>query len=131
MPVGQNNARAFHTKYRLKEPEELRLPRSVLHRLLAAKTGHGDFAWYHRKFKHEDAVLNCSCGHYKSPEHMVYCRKAKKSFKDWPWPDDSRRTLPQSDSEHAKYLSWLLETPSAFHRFLEVTRFFTDICPRG
>ncbi|RYP10892.1 hypothetical protein DL764_000328 [Monosporascus ibericus] len=37
------------------------------------RTGHGDFAWYHRKLKHDDAKLNCSCGSEKDPEHLPRC----------------------------------------------------------
>ncbi|RAL60615.1 hypothetical protein DID88_009933 [Monilinia fructigena] len=38
--------------YSIAEPPELRLPRTLLHRLLAARTAHGDFAQYHRRFGH-------------------------------------------------------------------------------
>ncbi|RAL62915.1 hypothetical protein DID88_004756 [Monilinia fructigena] len=51
--------------YSIAEPPELRLPRTLLHRLLAARTAHGDFAQYHRRFGHTDAELNCLCGYAK------------------------------------------------------------------
>lgn len=53
--------------YVVKPLPELSLPRSILHRLLAIRTGHGDFSWYHTKFNHEDAKLDCSCGQPKTP----------------------------------------------------------------
>src|SRR5580692_8711959 len=59
--------------YRVKLLPELELPRSVLHHLLAIRSSHGDFSWYHRKFAHEDAKLTCSCGRIKNPEHLVRC----------------------------------------------------------
>ena len=36
--------------YKVGLPKELDLPRATLHRLLAIRSSHGDFAWYHRKF---------------------------------------------------------------------------------
>ncbi|RAL64745.1 hypothetical protein DID88_001776 [Monilinia fructigena] len=49
--------------YSIAEPPKLRLPRALLHRLLAARTAHGDFAQYHRRFGHTDAELNCLYGY--------------------------------------------------------------------
>jgi hypothetical protein len=66
--------------YTLTAPEELGLPRPVLARLLAIRSKHGDFAWYHTKFKHDDANIECSCGRLKTPEHLVHCRKAVALF---------------------------------------------------
>ncbi|OWT42283.1 Endonuclease/exonuclease/phosphatase [Pochonia chlamydosporia 170] len=56
-------------------PQELSLPRTTLHHLLAARTHHGDFADYHERFNHNDAQLTCSCGRRKAPTHLFYCRK--------------------------------------------------------
>ena len=42
--------------------KELLLPRFILGKTLAARTGHGDFADYHERFNHEDASLHCRCG---------------------------------------------------------------------
>ncbi|KAI0997696.1 hypothetical protein K3495_g10490 [Podosphaera aphanis] len=38
-----------------KRPPELALPRWAYHRLIAARIGHGDFAKYHERFKHENS----------------------------------------------------------------------------
>ena len=54
---------------------ELALPRGLLHNLLAARSGHGDFAAYHRRFQHDNANLLCVCGQEKSPTHFVRCRR--------------------------------------------------------
>lgn len=59
-------------------PDELRLPRHLFARILAARTGHGDFADYHERFNHEDAHLYCRCGARKSPVHFFFCRVAKR-----------------------------------------------------
>ena len=56
-----------------KRPPELHLPRPALGRLLAARSGHGDFAEYHERFKHDDALLTCSCGCRKEPSHFYFC----------------------------------------------------------
>ena len=64
-------------------PKELDLPRPTLHNLLAARSGHGDFDWYHRHFKHKDNQ-RCSCGGLRAPEHLIYCRKTKQLQQQWP-----------------------------------------------
>jgi len=58
-------------------PPELELTRATLHRLLAARSGHGDFAEYHERFEHEDAVLECSCGKRNALEHLLLCDKVR------------------------------------------------------
>ncbi|KAI0994371.1 hypothetical protein K3495_g13811 [Podosphaera aphanis] len=60
---------------RRRRPPELHLSRRLLHGLLAARTGHGDFAAYYRRFHHEDANLKCDCGLENSPTHSFRCRK--------------------------------------------------------
>lgn len=60
---------------RRKKPPELALPRRLLQKLIAARSGHGDFADYHRRFKHTDAKLKCVCGLEASPTHFVRCRE--------------------------------------------------------
>jgi ribonuclease HI len=56
-------------------PPELELRRAGLHRLLAARSLHGDFAVYHERFDHGDAHLVCSCNRGKVLDHIFYCRK--------------------------------------------------------
>ena len=59
----------------LPEPSPiLSLPRQALARLLAARSGHGDFASYHERFGHEDAVIRCRCGARTTPTHFIFCR---------------------------------------------------------
>jgi len=72
--------------YTVKPLPELDLPRAILHRLLAIRTTHRDFSWYHTKYSHIDAKLTCSCGQPKTPEHLICCRKSKTPtlFKLWP-----------------------------------------------
>ncbi|KAH9859201.1 hypothetical protein J1614_012278 [Plenodomus biglobosus] len=65
-------------------PEALQLSRRQLARLIALKARHGDFAWYHTKFQHDEARLHCSCGRIKTPEHLVLCRKVRSTFARWP-----------------------------------------------
>ena len=55
-------------------PKELLLERKALGKLIAARTGHGDFATYHTRFKHEEANFNCLCGSPKTPTHFFFCR---------------------------------------------------------
>jgi len=119
--------RAWHLSYTVKKPKELDLPRTVLHRLLALRTSHGDFHWYHTKFRHEDANNHCTCGGRKSPDHLVRCRKAQRHFSRWPQRPD---LPPTSRAEGLSYLRVLLEAPKDFARFLNITGFYNRICPR-
>ena len=61
---------------RRRKPPELQLPRQLHHTLVAARTGHGDFASYHRRFNHPDANLICICGMDKQPTHFLRCRES-------------------------------------------------------
>jgi ribonuclease HI len=110
-----------------KTPIELTLPRPVLAHLLAIRSRHGDFAWYHTKFRHDTAELNCSCGQLKTPEHMLFCRKTRRSFSRWPL----RPLSPPSNMEEAaRYLKALLSEPKHFKALLELTKYFTIVCRR-
>ncbi len=62
---------------RLRPSPELALPRAALARLLAARSGHGDFAAYHDRFNHMDAERRCRCGAFKKPDHFLHCRVAR------------------------------------------------------
>lgn len=108
-------------------PLELGLTRPTLAKLLAIRTSHGDFAWYHRRFHHDDATLKCSCGRLKTPEHIALCRKTRTAsvFRRWP-----KRPLapPTTPREAAKYLQTLWEEPEDFAALLELTGFYTTIC---
>lgn len=59
-------------------PKELALPRATLGRILAARSGHGDFADYHERFNHENASNYCRCGRRKAPLHCFFCHIAKR-----------------------------------------------------
>lgn len=73
--------REWDLQHEIRYPPELQtLSQPQLHRLLALRTRHGDFAWYHRKLRHDDAELDCSCGDAKTPKHLVHCRKALTRF---------------------------------------------------
>ncbi|KAG0156216.1 hypothetical protein PDIDSM_3393 [Penicillium digitatum] len=76
--------RRWSDTYEIDSLPELELRRPALHRWLALRSSHGDFDWYHRKFNHEDAKLDCSCGRRKSPEHLALCHKPQRSFRHWP-----------------------------------------------
>lgn len=66
--------RDLDLQMRRRKPPELSLPRHLLHQLIAARTGHGDFAAYHRRFHHNEANLECMCGQETSPTHFIRCR---------------------------------------------------------
>jgi hypothetical protein len=94
---------------------------------LAIRTGHGDFPWYHRKFKHGSAELKCSCGAAKTPEHIAMCRKVLGCFDRWPWPGERSRVRPESRDDRMRYLHELTESPAASKEYLEVTKYLTNL----
>ncbi|EED12564.1 conserved hypothetical protein [Talaromyces stipitatus ATCC 10500] len=68
-----------------KRPGELQLNRLDLGRIIAARTGHGDFADYHERFNHDDAYLLCRCGARKAPLHFFFCHIAKRLSPSASW----------------------------------------------
>ncbi|KAI0993033.1 hypothetical protein K3495_g15151, partial [Podosphaera aphanis] len=99
-------------------PKELELPRATLGRILASRSGHGDFAKYHEAFKHPDANLYCRCGRRKDPVHFYFCYIAKR-----------RARLPAGPA--SEVLPFLLGTKKGgevFHEWLLKSHFYTEIC---
>jgi hypothetical protein len=124
--------RSWDLEYDISCPEELSLPRTVLHRLLALRTGHGDFTAYHRRFNHDenDCEMQCPhCGMDKTPEHLVFCRFSLRQFNKWPWPCAGEPERPRSTRAKREYLRDLVECPEAFAEFVEATGFFRPPAP--
>lgn len=109
-----------------KAPKALLLPRPTLARLIAIRSMHGDFKWYHEKFNHLDATLECSCQHPKTPDHIAHCRKSQRTFNKWPL----RPVYPPSNTQDGiDYLAAILSQPLSFEALLSCTRFYSAICP--
>ncbi|KAI0994303.1 hypothetical protein K3495_g13879, partial [Podosphaera aphanis] len=68
-------------RMRRKKPPEFALPKALYARLLAACTGHGDFAAYHRRWNHESATLHCICEREKSAGHLTEYRRALANWR--------------------------------------------------
>ena len=119
----------WNLDYKVTPLLELDLPRATLHRLLAIRSSHGDFSWYHTKFAHEDAQLLCSCGRHKTPEHIVHCRKTTTASKFRQWPQRPPAP-PSSLTTGIDYLSRLMAKPADFAELLKVTGFYSTICTR-
>ena len=66
--------------YEVKPRPELLLRRTTLHRWLALRSAHGDFAWYYRKFGYKDAKVVYACGRLKTPEHLAIYYKSRRTF---------------------------------------------------
>ncbi|KAM4063341.1 RNase H domain-containing protein [Hirsutella rhossiliensis] len=100
-------------------PPELHTKRQHLRHLLAARSGHGDFADYHERFDHQEVRIECSCGRRKSPTHIFYCRKISTRHR--------LRLVPTADEAISQALG------RGFDRFLGLvmeTGFFDRICHR-
>ena len=102
-------------------PKELSLPRATLGRILASRSGHGDFADYHERFNHDDAFLLCQCGARKAPLHFFFCRIAKRRMRRPPGPPTS--TIPELLGTYTGAM--------ALGKWLQQTQFYEDICPRA
>ena len=65
----------LHANYaQSRAPAELQSPRKNLAQLLAARSGHGNFAAYHDRFNYTEAERRCRCGALTSTTHFYYCR---------------------------------------------------------
>ena len=126
-PLLSRQYRKWGLTYEIKPLPELDLPRATLQRLLAIRTGHGDFDWYHRTRKHEDAKLVCMCGRLKTPEHIVHCAKIRRYF--WNWPHKPKHP-PRDDQEGVLYLQTLFSKPQSFAELLNLTNFYSKVCTR-
>ena len=107
----------------LRETETVKLlSRRHLHHLFAARSGHGDFKRYHECFSYENSVNHCSCGKWKSPAHIFFCRKA---YYILPW----ERVHPPGH----RVVQLILGTRwREYMERVERTRFFAWTCtPKG
>lgn len=87
--------------------EELKLPRASLHRLLAERSGHGDFASYHRRFNHEESSITpCGCGEEKEPGHFVECELAAAKLPSSLRPGRERKEM-LGYKGHTEFLAYL------------------------
>ncbi len=97
---------------------ELCLQRPALARIIASRTGHGDFAAYHSRFNHENAVNHCSCGRTKSPLHFYFCKKS-----------NLRKLTANLRTSEA--IPWLLGNPKGdirLAKWITDSKFFVNIC---
>ncbi len=95
--------------------DELLLSRQELTWLLAARTGHGDYAKYHQRFHPgANAPSRCSCGHYKTPAHVLFCPLAPG-----PWGGSNKTHVDRQ-------LGFLFRE---FLKRIRASRFYTTICP--
>ena len=103
-----------------KQPPGLHLLRAVLDRLLAARSGHGDFAEYHERFKHDDALLTCSCRLRKELSHFYSCREGRKATAH-PWGQQPVADVSpkRQDSLHTR-IGW--ENRNSVHPSADVTK---------
>lgn len=106
-----------------RSPKELSIPRRSLGRLLAARSGHGDFAAYHERFSHQDANCLCLCGRRKTTVHFYFCRLGQQRRK---------MRIPNFRSTTSA-IDWLLGTvqgAEAFSSWITETSFFETIQAR-
>ena len=96
-------------------PPWLKMRRSALARLLAARSGHGDYAEYHDRFGHTDAERTCPCGSPTAPAHFLQCPRLR------------RRGLLAHPSGRPMSFDDIIATPKgavAFGKWLADTAFF-------
>jgi len=107
--------------YKTTEPPELTLPRPLLSKFLAMRTGHGDFAGYHQRFGHDNAAIRCGkCSAVTAPEHIVHCPNSVAKWKNWP---AGPKVRPNAQAR-SKYFYKVLKDPNIFKEFAALTGFF-------
>jgi ribonuclease HI len=92
-----------------KKPPELRLRRFTLGKLYASRSGHGDFAAYHKRFAHTDAQTSCQCGREKTPEHFYFCRLGRRATRGH-WGSLRVREVLSTSGGATKMDAWLAKT---------------------
>lgn len=107
-----------------RRPSELNLGRGLLHHLLAARSDHGDFEAYHKRFRHA-GNHRFSCGGGKSTAYLAFCRITRLSQARWPTPEVDRNPGPAPTAPAQVYWDALLQDPAAFQQFDEVTGYFS------
>lgn len=91
----------------LRPPPHLSWPRRILASFVQARTGHGDFAPYHRRFNHVDANLTCHrCGSDTNRLHSLSCPSLAQ-----------HRHLLRDESGNQLTAFEALSVPSAFFSF--------------
>ncbi|KAI0999638.1 hypothetical protein K3495_g8559 [Podosphaera aphanis] len=103
-----------------KPPKELHLPRRNLGYLIQCRTGHGDFRAYHARFRHDDALLTCTCGGDKSTTHLVFCPLVRERLA----ASGHRRGFGTLD-----FLLSSARGAKLFSSILERSKFLTENCP--
>jgi len=91
------------------KPPELRLRRFALGKLLASRSGHGDFAVYHKRFAHTDAETSCQCGREKTPEHFYFCRLGRRATRGH-WGTLGIREVLSTPGGATRMDAWLAKT---------------------
>ena len=80
---------------------------TTLHRLLAERSGHGDFEEYQERFGHED-YTPCRCGRAKTVSHFAVCPKA---LEEGPTDKKLRRKLKKPwkllGNDWKEYARWI------------------------
>lgn len=101
-------------------PKELSLPRSLSAHIYAARSGHGDFAAYHERFNHKEALTTCSCGALKAPRHALYCTI----------PEERLPKVPRALGNATEYFFGTTRGAIEFTKWLKSTKFFIEVCPK-
>ena len=81
------------TSKQKKLASQLSMKQEVLGWLIAARSGHGNFAAYHQRFSHEEEEnWRCSCGNYRAQLHPFGCTNVR-AHKALLWSEKTKRAL--------------------------------------
>lgn len=103
-----------------KAPAELHLPRPLLHRLIAARSGTGDFAAFHTNLRRPERIRPCGCGGTRNPTHIFFCRAIQKQ---------QRARLNYAPTGVPPAWKALGKDFHIFVKTATASSFFTTICP--
>lgn len=103
-----------------KAPAELHLPQPLLHRLIAARSGTGDFDAFHTNLNRPERIRPAAAAGTRDPTHIFYCRAIPKQHKAR--LSYATTGVPPVWKALGKDFPTVAKTATAFG-------FFTDICP--
>lgn len=99
-------------------PELACLDRRTFGLLIGARTGYGDSTDYYIRFHHEDALLTCTCGEEKSPDHFFFCQLGRHQ---------ARIDAPRYPSTGIHWILGSRDGAIHFAKWVKSTSFFNEI----
>ncbi|KAK6858788.1 hypothetical protein PG995_005352 [Apiospora arundinis] len=114
-------------------PKVLEIPRAHLGWYMQTITAHGDYAWYHRRFEHEDAELHCPCSYsdYSRIARSVQHMTRRNPVGGLELADEAAQPPAELRLEQPNRSILVMASPEPpkFSEWCSTTEYFTKLCP--